>query len=190
MKTEAASERMPIARIAVKGSCPICAAVKHFQESLLKNLRAEKGARLCNIHAWTLAKSAPAEVAASVFLNTLKSKEWSAHFSSPSSCIVCKKIHEEEISRIEEVSEEFKSSTLGRWLKDHAKFCIRHLSATNGIVSAAVQKAIEESAIVTASELEKQLEEFLQQAKLGNHAGGGVLGRAAEFFVAQRGILD
>ncbi len=57
-------------------------------------------------------------------------------------------------------------------------------------MSGTVQKAIEESAICTTSELEKELEEFLQQAKRGNHAGGGVLGRAAEFLVAQRGILD
>jgi hypothetical protein len=190
MKTEAASERTPIERTAVKGSCPVCAAVKHFQESLLTNLRTEKDARLCNVHAWTLAKSAPAEVAASVFLNALKFKEWSAHFPSPSSCMVCKKIHEEEIARIKDLSEEFKSSTLGQWLKDHAKFCVRHLNTTKGMVSGTVQKAIEESASCTASELEKELEEFLQQAKRGNHAGGGVLGRAAEFLVAQRGILD
>lgn len=83
MKTEAASERTPIVRIAVQGSCPVCAAVKHFQESLLTNLRTEKDARLCNVHAWTLAKSAPAEVAACVFLNALKFKERSAHFPPP-----------------------------------------------------------------------------------------------------------
>ena len=29
---------------------------------------------------------------------------------------------------------------------------------------------------------------FLQQVETGSHAGGGVLGRAAEFVVAQRGI--
>jgi predicted RNA-binding protein YlxR (DUF448 family) len=190
MKTEAASERMPIARIAVKGSCPVCAAVKHFQESLLMNLRTEKGARLCNVHAWTLAKSAPAEVAASVFLIALKSTERSADSPSPSSCIACKKVHEEEVLRIKEVSEELKNSTLGVWLKEHARFCIRHLSAMKQLVTGALQKTIEETAINTASELVKELEEFLQQAKLGTHAGGGVLGRAAEFLVAQRGILD
>ena len=37
-------------------------------------------------------------------------------------------------------------------------------------------------------ELEQELDEFLQQAKRGEHTGGGVLGRAAEYLVAQRGI--
>ncbi|MGC1087592.1 MAG: hypothetical protein WA894_04080, partial [Candidatus Acidiferrum sp.] len=62
MKTEATSERLPIARIAVKGNCPVCAAVKHFQDSLLLNLHIIKNARLCNVHTWSIAKSASAEV--------------------------------------------------------------------------------------------------------------------------------
>ncbi|HUJ82759.1 MAG TPA: hypothetical protein VLW83_12815 [Candidatus Acidoferrales bacterium] len=190
MKTEPASERLPIARIAVKGSCPVCAAVKHFQESLLVNLHPDKGARLCNFHAWSLAKSAPAEIAASVFLTALRSKDWSSRSPSPSACVACKKVREEEVTRIKEVSEEFKESTFGGWLREHARFCVRHLNAMKQLVAGASQKAIEESAINTASELQKELEEFLQQARRGNHAGGGVLGRAAEFLVAQRGILD
>jgi hypothetical protein len=190
MKTVTGSERLPISTIVVKGSCPVCAAVKHFQDSLLVNLQADKGARLCNVHTWSLAKSAPAEVAASLFLYALKSKEWSANVPSPSSCIACKKIHEEEIRRLEEVSEALKGSTFGVWLKEHARFCIRHLSGMKQRLPGALQKAIEERAVSTISELEKELEEFLQQAKHGNHAGGGVLGRAAEFLVAQRGILD
>ncbi|MGA7921687.1 MAG: hypothetical protein WCA38_18650 [Candidatus Acidiferrales bacterium] len=39
-----------------------------------------------------------------------------------------------------------------------------------------------------ARELEQELQEFLQHAKTGDHTGGGVLGRAAEYLVAQRGI--
>jgi hypothetical protein len=39
-----------------------------------------------------------------------------------------------------------------------------------------------------AGELEQQLRVFLQQAKKGEHAGGGILGRAAEYLVAQRGV--
>jgi hypothetical protein len=190
MKTEAASERLPIERIAVKGSCPVCAAVRHFQTSLLVNLRADEGACLCNLHTWSLANSAPAVVAASAFLHVLKSREWIAHFPSPASCSACKKIHEEEAARIEEVSTQLKGSTFGVWLKQHAVFCVRHSSAMKQVVADTLRKAIEENAIRTASDLEKELEEFLQHARGGDHAGGGVLGRAAEFLVSQRGILD
>jgi len=34
MKADVAAERLPISRLAVKASCPVCAAVKHFQEIL------------------------------------------------------------------------------------------------------------------------------------------------------------
>jgi serine/threonine protein kinase len=37
-------------------------------------------------------------------------------------------------------------------------------------------------------EQEQELHEFVQHTKTGDHTGGGVLGRAAEYLVAQRGI--
>ncbi|HTS57289.1 MAG TPA: hypothetical protein VMH03_07070 [Terriglobales bacterium] len=40
----------------------------------------------------------------------------------------------------------------------------------------------------TRSELKQELGAFLEQAVRGDHAGGGVLGRAAEFLVSQRGL--
>jgi hypothetical protein len=39
-----------------------------------------------------------------------------------------------------------------------------------------------------AGELQHDLENYAKHAQQGDHAGGGVLGRAAEFLVSQRGI--
>jgi hypothetical protein len=47
---------------------------------------------------------------------------------------------------------------------------------------------IEKSMFQKVRELEQGLDEFLQQAKRGGHSGAGILGRAAEYLVAQRGI--
>jgi hypothetical protein len=188
MRTENAAERLPITKIAVKGSCPICGAVKHFQEALLETLQPEGHTRLCNFHAWSLAKSAPAEVAASVLLDALRAREWDA--SRPRSCVACEKVHEEEGSRLKEITSEFESSTINGWLQQHARFCIRHMRELKSRVPQPLQKMIEDLRIKSASELEEELEEFLRQAKQGNHAGAGVLGRTAEYLVAQRGILD
>jgi hypothetical protein len=191
MKTGTASERLPIARIAVKGSCPVCAAVKHFQESLPGHLRTEGQTQLCNFHAWLLAKSASAEVAASLFLSALRAKERDAASASTSSCIVCEKIHVEEVARLKEVTSELERNTLtGVWLQQHARFCLRHVSEVKKQVPAPLRKIVEELGTRNAADLEAELEEFLQQAKQGDHTGGGVLGRAAEFLVGQRGILD
>jgi hypothetical protein len=190
MKVEAASEGLPIARLAVKGSCPVCAAVKHFQESLPGHLRTEGQTKLCNFHAWLLAKSAPAEVAASLFLDALRAKESDTGATSTSSCIACKKIHDEEVTRLKEVTRELERPPMGAWLQQHATFCLRHIHDLRNRVPAPLQKIVEKLRIKNKAELEAELEEFLQQARQGDHTGGGVLGRAAEFLVAQRGILD
>ena len=191
MRTQAAFERLPISGLAVKGSCPVCGAVKHFHESLPGRLRAEAGPQLCNFHAWLLAKSAQAEVAASFFLNALKARERIATSASPSSCIGCGKVHEEEVERLKEVTRELERNSLtGMWLKEHARFCLRHMLGLKKQVPASLRGALDEMSSRGAAELELELREFLQQARQGDRAGGGVLGRAAEFLVGQRGILD
>jgi hypothetical protein len=191
MKPQASFERLPIASLAVKGSCPVCGAVKYFQESLPGNLRAEGQMRLCNFHTWLLAKLAPAELATSLFLNALRAKGRDATSSSPRSCVACGKIHEEEAGRLKEVTKELeRNSPTGMWLQQHARFCLRHMHEVKQQVPASLRKVVEELGARNIVELEAELEEFLQQARHGNHAGGGVLGRAAEFLVAQRGILD
>ena len=129
MKTGTASERLPIARIAVKGSCPVCAAVKHFQESLPGQLRTEGQTQLCNFHAWLLAKSASAEVAASLFLERSQSQERDAASASTSSCIVCEKIDVEEVARLKEVTCELERNTLdGRVVTAARAIRPRHVS--------------------------------------------------------------
>jgi hypothetical protein len=191
MKTEAASERLPIARHAVKGSCPVCAAVKHFQDSLPAHLRAEGQTQLCNFHAWLLAKSASAELAASLFLNALREKQRDTISTSPSACTACEKIHEEEVTRLQEVTRELEENSLtGVWLQRHARFCLRHMRELKKRAPAPLRNIVAELGTRNAAEIEVELREFLQQARQGEHAGGGVLGRAAEFLVAQRGILD
>ena len=189
MKTHATPERLPIARLTVKGGCPVCAAVKHFQESLPGHLQAEGQTQLCNFHAWSLAKSAPAEVAASLFLDALRAKEWEASLASPSSCSACKKIHDEEVVRLKEVTTELERPPMAVWLQQHATFCLRHIHELKKLVPAPLQKMVEKLRIKNKAEVEAELEEFLRHARQGNHTGGGVLGRAAEFLVAQRGIL-
>lgn len=191
MRAQTASERLPISSLAVKGSCPVCCAVKHFQESLPERLRAEVQHQLCNFHAWLLAKSAQAEIAASLFLNALRTKERIATSASPSTCAGCAKIHGEELERSKEVAGELERNSLtGMWLKEHARFCLRHMLQLKKQVPASLRKTLDEMDARGTAEIELELRGFLQQARQGDHSGGGVLGRAAEFLVGQRGILD
>jgi hypothetical protein len=190
MKAETASERLPIARLAVKGGCPVCAAVKHFQDSLSGHLRAEGPTQLCNFHAWMLARSAPAEVAALLFLDALRADESDTSTASPFSCIACKKVHEEESARLKEVMRELERPAMALWLEQYATFCLRHIHELKNRAPTSSQQLVEKLRIKNKLEIEAELEGFLEQARRGDHTGGGVLGRAAEFLVAQRGILD
>jgi hypothetical protein len=191
VRAQAAFERLPISSVAVKGSCPVCGAVKHFQESLPGRLRTEAQPQLCNFHAWLLAKSAQAELAASLFLNALRAKERLAALTSPPACTGCGKIHEEEVERLREVTSELERNSLtGMWLKEHARFCLRHMAELKKQVPASLGKVLDEKSSRGAAELELELREFLQHARQGDHSGGGVLGRVAEFLVGQRGILE
>jgi hypothetical protein len=189
MKSDTVPERLPIERLAVKGSCPVCAAVKHFQESLSGQLQPDGKTQLCNFHAWSLAKSAPAEVAASLFLDALRTKQSETSVAPPSSCVACRKIHDEEVMRLKEVTTELERPPMSVWLQQHATFCLRHVRELKERVPASLQKVVEKLRIKNKAEVEAELEEFLRHARQGNHSGGGVLGRAAEFLVAQRGIL-
>ncbi len=182
MKTGIADKKLPFSKIMIQGTCPVCAAVRHFQEFFLERLQARTGGGLCNVHAWSVARSAPAEVAATLLLYLLKSRDRSVNL--PSSCIACKSIHDEELSRLNELAQELIRGTHGPWITQHARFCIRHLTEIKRCLPVDIQNSVEESSLKTASELEKGLEEFLQHARQGNQAGGGVLGRTAEFLVA------
>jgi hypothetical protein len=82
-----------------------------------------------------------------------------------------------------------RASSAGCWLLQHASFCAPHAIELKKQLLVPEQRAIEEALARHASELEGQLEEFLKKLKKGNHTGGGVLGRTAEFLACQRGIL-
>src|ERR1700733_5133933 len=64
MKIGSSAARLPISNIVAKGTCPICAALKEFQNYFAKNLRASECIHFCNLHAWVIANSAPAELVA------------------------------------------------------------------------------------------------------------------------------
>lgn len=191
MRAQTALERLPISSLAVRRSCPVCCSVKHFHESLPVRLRTEAEPQLCNFHAWLLAKSAQAEIAASLFISALRTKNNIATSGSRSTCSGCGRIHEEEGERLIEVAGELeRNSRSGIWLKEHARFCLRHMQELKKQMRANWRQTLDEMSSRGAAELEIELREFLQQARQRDHSGGGVLGRAAEFLVGQRGILD
>ena len=188
MKIGSPAIRLPISSIVAKGTCPICAALKEFQNDFAKTLSVYECARFCNLHAWVIANSAPAESVATIFLESIRNSHWEPSRPSPDQCDFCKRMEIEKQIRIKEILKELGRPGLRSWLHEHGMLCFRHGTELIGKLPEALQKTVEEAMSRKARELERELQEFLQHAKAGDRAGGGVLGRAAEYLVAQRGI--
>jgi hypothetical protein len=190
MSAEIGSQRLRIAQFLAKSRCPICAALKVFQRELLEGPRAGEFAHLCHYHAWVLAESAPGIVATESFLRALRTVKTGPKPERASNCDPCRRIHEEETRRIEELADDLKRPAVLEWMRKQGTVCVRHAHALSDQVPAHVR--IDVAAILqrTVAELNQELTTFLEHTKSGLHTGGGVLGRTAEFLVAQRGILD
>lgn len=188
MKIGSSATRLPISNIVAKGTCPICAALKEFQTYFAKNLRASECAHFCNLHAWVIANSAPAESVVAMFLESMRNPFWAPSMPSPIDCDFCKRMEIEKHTRMMEIIEELDKPALRDWLHDHGMVCLRHGHELIQKMPESSRHMVEETMSRRARELEQELQEFSQHAKTGNHTGGGVLGRAAEYLVAQRGI--
>jgi hypothetical protein len=190
MKKETSTRSVKIAQILATGSCPVCAALKHFQDTQLASPGTVETIHLCNHHAWALARSAPGSVAAGSFLRALQMTEEGTQLRQRSKCDFCRCIHEEETARIEELSEELNRPAILEWMQKYGAICTRHAPLLMKQVPAHLRKEIAGILQRTKASLNQELQTFLKQTNTGLHIGGGVLGRAAEFLTAQRGILD
>jgi hypothetical protein len=188
MRSGPAAAPARIADLLEKGACPVCSALKIFQKALLTSPRTMTLARLCNYHAWLLAKSAPGVIAAGSLLRALQSLGQGA--PGDLRCGLCRSIHQEEAARVAELAQAMQRSSIRTWMRDQGSLCARHARALSGQLPP--DRRDDVSAIIerTAKELSHDLELFLNNSRRGLDEGAGILGRAAEFLVAQRGIID
>ena len=66
--------------------------------------------------------------------------------------------------------------------------CLDHARKVKEFVPLRLRTLIDEVVERNRAELRQELETFHEQLKHGIHTGGGLLGRAAEFLVGQRGL--
>lgn len=188
MKKEIHAARVPIATIVARGSCAVCLALREFQTDLVKNLKPDECKRFCNTHAWVVANSTPAESVATIFLRSLADPEWRAGAPVPDQCDLCGRMQAEKELRLNEMADQLRDPKLRSWLHDYGMLCARHGRDIMTKVPEDLRKNVQELIARNASELAELLVELLEQVRKGNRAGGGILGHAAEFLVAQRGI--
>jgi hypothetical protein len=193
MKAEATSVGASINQALVKGTCPVCGILKDFQWTLVETARPQPDLRLCNFHGWAMARSrgklsrsTPGETVTNVFLEMLK-KPLAGKVSSDK-CSLCHRVLEEEVARLRELAQKLQATMFAQWMKTQGTLCLDHAEKVKEFVPLRLRTLVDEVVERNRAELQEELETFREQLRHGIHEGGGLLGRAAEFLVGQRGL--
>jgi hypothetical protein len=186
MKADALAHETSVSQALVKGACPICGVLKEFQSALSEKLRVAADVRLCNFHTWLLARWAPAESVAAYYLKMLDSSSTTKVGSSE--CDFCCRTLEEENARLRELIKQMQRAMFLQWMKSQGSLCLDHAKKLEQHAPLKMRPVIAEIVERSRAELKQELGLFLEQAAQGKHSGGGILGRAAEFLVSQRGL--
>jgi hypothetical protein len=193
MKAEVSAPGASLSQTLIKGACPICGILKDFQWTLTETARPQADLRVCNFHGWALARSrgklsrsTPGESVTNVFLGMLKGPLTGK--VSSDQCSLCRHVLEEEITRLRELAQKLEGAMFAQWMKTQGTLCVEHSRKVKEFVPLRLHMLIDEIVERNRAELENELEAFREQLKHGIHEGGGLLGRAAEFLVGQRGL--
>jgi hypothetical protein len=193
MKAEALAPGANVSHALTKETCPICGILKDFQWTLVETTRPRSDLRVCNFHGWALARSraklsrsTPGESVTSVFLEMLKPPLVGKVNSDE--CTLCHRVLEEEVTHLRELAQKLQGTMFAQWMKSHGTLCLEHGRKVKEFVPLRLRTLVDEIVERNRVELQQELESFLEQLRRGIHEGGGLLGRAAEFLVGQRGL--
>lgn len=164
--------------------CPLCAFLKNVQTKLVQEGEVAQFVQLCNAHAWAVAAVRETETAARVFLALLETR------SAPASheCSICLYLEQEEVLRTQELIAALDRKAVVDWLRTHGAVCLPHGLRLQREAPISARALIDRMLDRRASELQNALAGLLAGAAHGDTGQSGVLGRAAEYLVAQRGI--
>ena len=186
MKADALAHETSLGQVLVKGACPVCGVLKEFQAALAEKIQVCGDVCLCNFHTWLLARLAPAKSAAAIYLKLLEESP-AAKFGA-SDCNLCRKILEQENLQLRELVKQMQRVMFLQWMNSQGSLCLNHARKLLDHAPLKMRPLIDQIVERTRAELKQELGDFLEHAKQGDHTGGGILGRAAEFLVSQRGL--
>jgi hypothetical protein len=173
-----------ILQVLPEPGCPLCRFMKNFQAALLQNPATRQVGHLCNFHAWGLAASQDAAIAAELFLGLLQER-YETFIGSP--CEICHVLQEEEALRIREFVNFMGRKQVKEWLRFKTACCIAHGLKLKQSLPPAAAAAIGAILDGHRQQLAEDLTKLLDE-RGSEHSRWGVLGQAAEFLVSQRGI--
>lgn len=167
-------------------SCKICRALKEFQSDYVDMLSQRMPQSLCNFHAWLVAKVAEAGVAAEVLLRVLEHAL--KNDSSGAYCGLCAWIVREEERELGEFAQDLNRPEYLQRLRERGGLCIPHARKLFALVPNGIRDEITLALHRQAVELQRELVTLSRNAKAGITTHAGLLGRTAEYLVANRGL--
>jgi hypothetical protein len=185
--TSPKNEPLEIAQALTKGMCPVCAVLLHFQNSMAERMLPNGTDHLCNHHAWLAAKMAPAENAAATFRRMLQSQ--AAEAKAEDECDMCRQVRHEEELQLRELATLLNRKTVLDWMSQQGSICFRHAAQLKDKLPLRLQAVLAGILARTLEDLDQELSAFHERVQRGDRSGYGVLGRAAEILVSQRGVL-
>jgi hypothetical protein len=170
------------------GACPLCAVLRDFQASCIRESDGRAIEALCNFHMWALAGAAKAESAARLFLGFLEqiTIDDSARPAKP--CGICQRMRAEESRRLDEFAERFAQDKFREWMNLCGAVCLPHAIRLLPRLPQSLRQDLAGILSRRAAELKEELEKFLKDARSGQRGHEGILGRVAEALAAQRGL--
>ncbi len=166
--------------------CPICRVLREFQSDSLRNLAGTAVRNLCGFHVWSVAAATDLTTAAAIFLRLLEKSRPGE--GSDESCDLCAKLALVETQKLQEMSNGLAKPEFRKWLRESGAVCLPHSQKLLSCAPEALREDIVAATKRREEDLGLRLRELLQKAKAGIPARGGLLGRVAEFLVAQRGL--
>lgn len=168
----------------IRGACPLCSILREFQTIAIERVDASSSGPFCNFHCWSIANSAPAMIAVSVYSNLLQRQE----LDETLNCCICAAIQAQEQVRIREFIADLERLHFAEWMRKFGTLCSIHAAKLEHSVPAELRKTIQTIFVRSKEEIEEQLREYAENIKAGDHSGGGVLGKTAAFLVGFRGF--
>ena len=173
-----------ILQVLAETGCPFCRFMRNCQAALLQDPSEKEIYHLCSFHTWGLAATQRAVSAAGLLL-TLVEKRTAP--SEAAACDICVLLEMEEDRRIREFIGLLNHKLVAQWLRTQPILCVPHgTKLKQGAPQAtglAINSILDKYRGYLVSELRRLHEEYQPES-----ANWGVLGHAAEFLIAQRGL--
>ena len=125
-----------VQQAAAKGTCPVCALVRAYQNEIIEQLGSSGAQSVCSYHAWLIASGSPAAAVVNVFLHMLeqpllviRDTPW-VH----DSCNICRLLCEHEELRLREFAHELQNSDFRVWVERFGTVCRVHAQQLKSVL--------------------------------------------------------